>query len=117
MTLRRPSLDRAPAVGPRTDGAPILRQRHVVGFGETDDAGGMLIDATLDFIGSPRVGRSPLNIPCNRSQRHGSTLFACNADQRVGLPGGHPQESQTKLSGLAAEEPLQRQRELQCEGS
>ena len=112
MTLRRPSLDRAPAVGPRTDGAPILRQRHVVGFGETDDAGGMLIDATLDFIGSPRVGRSPLNIPCNRSQRHGSTLFACNADQRVGLPGGHPQESQTKLSRLAAaEEPLQRQRE------
>ena len=46
MTLRRPSLDRAPAVGPRTDGAPILRQRHVVGFGETDDAGGMLIDET-----------------------------------------------------------------------
>ena len=38
--------DRVSAVGPRTDGAPILRQQHVVGFGEADDVGGMLIDAT-----------------------------------------------------------------------
>ena len=46
MTLRLPSLDRVSVVGPRTDGVPILRQQHVVGFGETDDVGGMLIDAT-----------------------------------------------------------------------
>ena len=43
---------------------------------ETDNVGGMSINAAQDFSGSPCAWCNPLNIPCNHSQRHSLALFA-----------------------------------------
>ncbi len=82
-------LDRVPVVRLRANRVSMARRQLVVRLGKTDDLWDLSINAPQNLSGSPCVGRSPLDIPSDYSQRHCPAFFAYTRKRLVVLFSAH----------------------------